>query len=135
MLGLLLWKIKKGVGIVNVFQKIVKKCNQRKPNKVWVYKGSEFYSNSFKRWLKDIDIKMHLIHNKGKSVAAERFIRTLKPKIYKYTTSISKNVYIDKLDDIANEYNNIYHRTKIIHVFTLMKKLMIKILSLKLVIT
>ena len=52
-----------------------------------------------------------LIHNEGKSVVAERFIRTLKTKIYKYMTSISKNVYIDKLDDIVNEYNNTYHRT------------------------
>ena len=53
---------------------------------------------------------MYSIHNKGKSVVAERFIRTLKTKIYKYMTLISKNVYIDKLDDIVNEYNNTYHR-------------------------
>ena len=49
---------------------------------------------------------MYSAHNKGKSVAAERFIRTLKNKIYKYMTSISKNVYIDKLDDTVNKYNN-----------------------------
>ena len=54
---------------------------------------------------------MYSTNNEGKSVVAERFIRTLKTKIYKYMTSISKNVYIDKLDDIVNEYNNIYHRT------------------------
>ena len=54
---------------------------------------------------------MYSIHNKGKSVVAERFIRTLKNKIYKYMTAISKNVYINKLDDIVNEYNNTYHRT------------------------
>ena len=54
---------------------------------------------------------MYSIHNEGKSVVAERFIRTLKTKIYKYMTSVSKNVYIDKLDDIVNEYNNTYHRT------------------------
>ena len=53
---------------------------------------------------------MYSIHNEGKSVVAERFIRTLKNKIYKYMTAISKNVYIDKLDDIVNEYNNTYHR-------------------------
>ena len=52
---------------------------------------------------------MYSIHNEGKSVVAERFIRTLKNKIYKYMTSISKNVYIDKLDDIVKEYNNTYH--------------------------
>ena len=50
------------------------------------------------------------IHNEGKSVAAERFIRTLKTKIYKYMASASKNVYIDKLDDIVGEYNDTYHR-------------------------
>ena len=54
---------------------------------------------------------MYSIHNAEKFVFAERFIRTLKTKIYKYLTSISKNVYIDKLDDIVNEYNNTYHRT------------------------
>ena len=54
---------------------------------------------------------MYSIHNEGESVAAERFIRTLNTKIYKYMTSIPKNVYIDKLDDIVNEYNDTYHRT------------------------
>ena len=54
---------------------------------------------------------MYSIHDEGKSVIAEKSIRTLKNKIYKYTTSVSKNVYIDKLDDIVNEYNNTYHRT------------------------
>ena len=54
---------------------------------------------------------MYSTHNEGKSVVAERFIRTLKSKIYKYMTSVSKTVYIDKLDDIANEYNNAYHTT------------------------
>ena len=54
---------------------------------------------------------MYSIYNEGKSVVAERFIRTLKTKIYKYMTSVSKNVYINKLADIVNEYNNTYHRT------------------------
>ena len=54
---------------------------------------------------------MYSTNNEGKSVVAERFIRTLKSKIYKYMASISKNVYIDKLDDIVNEYNNTYHTT------------------------
>ena len=79
--------------------------------KIWVDKGSEFYNRSMKSWLGKNDIEMYLTHNEGKSVAAERFIRTLKNKIYKYTTSISKNVYIDKLDDIVNKYNNTYHST------------------------
>ena len=54
---------------------------------------------------------MYSTHNEEKSVVAERFIRTLKIKIYKYMISISKNVCIDKLDDIIDEYNNTYHRT------------------------
>ena len=78
---------------------------------MWVNKGSEFYNSSLKKWLKDIDIEMYSIHNGGKSVVAERFMRTLKTKIYKYMTAISENVYIDKLDDIVNEYNNAYHIT------------------------
>ena len=103
-------KDKKVISIVNAFQKILDKL-ERKPNKIWVDKGSEFYNNSFKKWLKDNDIEMYSIHNEGKSVVAERFIRTLKTKIYKYMTSVSKNVYIDKLDDIVGEYDNTYHRT------------------------
>ena len=99
----------KGGSIVNAFQRILKKSN-RKPNKIWLDKGGEFYSNSFK-WLQDNDIVMYSTHNEGKSVVAERFIRTIKNKIYKHMTSISKYVYIDKLDDIVDEYNNLYHRT------------------------
>ena len=64
-----------------------------------------------KSWLKKNDIEMYLIHNEGKPVVAERFIRRIKNKIYKHMTSISKNMYIDKLDDIVNEYNNTKHRT------------------------
>ena len=109
--------------------------SNRKPNKVWVDKGNEFYNSSFKKWLQDNDIVLYSTHNEGKSVVAERFIRTLKNKIYKYMTSISKNVYIDKLDDIVNEYNTTYHRTiKMKPILILVKKLMIKILNLKLVI-
>ena len=103
-------KDKKGISIVKAFQSILKQSN-RKPNKIWVDKGSEFYNAYFKKWLRDNDIVMYSTHNEGKSVVAERFIRTLKSKIYKYMTSISKNVYIDKLDDIVDESNNTYHTT------------------------
>ena len=54
---------------------------------------------------------MYSTHNEGKSIVGERFIRTLKNKIYKYMTSVLKNVYINKLDDIVNKYNNTYHST------------------------
>ena len=103
-------KDKKGISIVTAFQSILKQSN-RKPNKIWVDKGSEFYNASFKKWLQDNDIVMYSTNNEGKSVIAERFIRTLKSKIYKHMTSISKNVYIDKLNDIVDKYNNTYHIT------------------------
>ena len=103
-------KDKKGISIVNAFQKILDDSN-RKPNKIWVDKGSEFYNSSFKKWLKDSDIEMYSVHNEGKSVVAERFVRTFMTKIYKFMTSVSKNVYIDKLDDIVYEFNNTNHRT------------------------
>ena len=103
-------KDKKGISIVNAFQSILNK-SKRKPNKIWVDKGSEFYSASFKKWLQDNDIIIYSTNNEGKLVVAERFIRTLKSKIYKYMTSISKNVYIDKLNAIVNKYNNTYHTT------------------------
>ena len=67
------------------------------------------YNSSFKKWLQNND--MYSTHNEGKSVVAERFIRTLKNKIYKHMTSILENMYIDRLDDIVNEYSNTYHRT------------------------
>ena len=104
------FKDKKGISIVKAFQSILKQSN-RKPNKIWVDKGSEFYNAYFKKWLRDNDVVMYSTHNERKSVVAERIIRTLKGKIYKYMTSVSKNVYIDKLDDIVDEYNNTYHTT------------------------
>ena len=64
-----------------------------------------------KSWLEKNATEMYLIYSEEKSVVAERFIRTLKNKIYKSMTLLSKNVYIDKLDEIANKYNNTYHRT------------------------
>ena len=109
LLGLFLLKDKKGVSIVNAFQKNLD-SSKRKPNKIWVVQGSEFYNNHFKKWLKDIDISMYSTYNEGKSVVAERFIRTLKNQIYKHMTSISKNVYFD-VDDIVDECNNTYHKT------------------------
>ena len=76
-------KVKKGKSIVNAFKQILKESN-RKRNKIWVDKGSEFYNNSFKKWLQDNDIVIYSTNNEGKSVIAENFIRTLKNKIYKY---------------------------------------------------
>ena len=103
-------KDKKGISIVNAFQSILNK-SKRTPNKIWVDKGSEFYNACFKKWLQDNYIITYSTNNEGKSVFAERFIRTLKIKIYKYMTSISKNVYIDKLNAVVNKYNNTHHTT------------------------
>ena len=74
-----------------------------------VDKGSEFCNTSMESFLQNNDIEMYSVHNEGKSVKAERFIRNLKNKVY--MVSISTNVYIDKLDDIINKYNNTYHST------------------------
>ena len=103
-------KDKKGISIVNAFNKIIKQSS-RKPNKIWVDQGGEFYNNVFEKWLSDNDINMYSTYNEGKSVVAERFIRTLKNKLYKHMTATGKNVYYDVLDDVVNKYNNTKHST------------------------
>ena len=103
-------KDKKGISIVNAFNKIIKQSN-RKPNKIWVDQGGEFYNNDFEKWLSDNDINMYSTYNEGKSVVAERFIRTLKNKLYKHMTATGKNVHYDVLDDVVNKYNNTKHST------------------------
>ena len=102
-------KDKKGTGIVNAFQKII--SEGRKPNKMWVDQGSAFYNDFFKDFLKINNIEMYSAYNVEKSVVAERFIRTLKNKIFKHMTTISKNVYFDVIDDFVNKCNNTVHRT------------------------
>ena len=89
-------KDKKGASMVIGFQKILD-SSKRKPSKIWVDHGSEFYNNSFKKFLKDNGISMYSTHNEGKSIVAERFIKTLKNKIYKHMTTVGKNVYFDVL--------------------------------------
>ena len=103
-------KDKRGISIVNAFQNISGSSN-RKSNKIWVDQGGEFYNNLFKRFLEINNIEMYSTYNEWKSVVAERFIRTLKNKIFKHMAAISKNVYFDVLDDIVNKYNNTVHRT------------------------
>ena len=102
-------KDKRGISIVNAFQKII--SEGRKPYEIWVDQGGEFYSKFLKRFLKINNIEMYSTYNEGKSVVAEIFIRTLKNKIFKHMTAVSKNVYFDVLDDIVNKYNNTVHRT------------------------
>ena len=103
-------KDKKGISIVNAFDKIIKQ-SERKPNKIWVDQVSEFHKNNFKKWLSDNNIIMYSTYNEVKSVVAERFIRTLKNKLYKHMTATGKNVYYDVLDDVVNKYNNTKHST------------------------
>ena len=102
-------KDKRGISIVNSFQKIISK--ECKPNKIWVDQGGELYNNLFKRFLKINNIEMYSTYNEEKSVVGEKFIRTLKNKIFRRMTTVSKNVYFDVLDDIVNKYNSTVHRT------------------------
>ena len=107
-------KDKRGTTIVNAFQKISSNSSKAKskglkPNKIWVHKG--FAIKVFKKFLRISNIEMYSTFNEGKSVVAERFIRTLKNKISKHMAAVSKNVYFDVLDDIVKKYNNTVHRT------------------------
>ena len=101
-------KNKKGESIVEGFKNILDDSN-RKPNKIWVDHGSEFYNDKFKSFLKENDIKMYSTFNEEKSVVAERFTKTFKNKIYKHMTTIGKNVYFNDLDDIVKKYSNTVH--------------------------
>ena len=87
-------KDKKGISIANAFNKIIKQSN-RKPNKIWVDQGGEFYNNVFEKWLSDNDLNMYSTYNEG----------------YKHMTATGKNVYYDVLDDVVNKYNNAKHST------------------------
>ena len=102
-------KDKRGVSIDNAFQKIILKG--RKPNKIWVDQSSEFWNIFFKDFLKMTNTEIYSTYSEGKTFVAERIIRTLKNKILKHMTVISKHVYFDVLDDIVNKYNNTAHRT------------------------
>ena len=83
---------KKGVGIVNIFQKSLDSSN-RKPNKILVYQGSEFYNSLFKKWLKDNDIETYSTFNEGKSIVAKRFIGALKNKNFKHMAAVKKCLF------------------------------------------
>ena len=103
-------KDKKGITITSAFQDILDESNC-KPNKTWAGQSSEFHNKSTKSFLQNNNIEMYSAHNEGNSVVSGRSIRSSKKKIYKYTTSIPKNVYTDKLDDIVNKYHTAYHST------------------------
>ena len=102
-------KDKRGISIINAFQKII--SEGRKPNKIQVVQGSKFYNELLKRFLKINNIEMYSTYNEGKYVFAERFIRTLKNKIFKHMAAVSRNVYFDVLDIIVDKYNNTVYRS------------------------
>ena len=87
----ILLKVKQCITITNAFQKILDESN-RKPNNIWVDKGSQFYNRSVKSWLEENAIEVYSTHNQGKSVVADGFIRTLNNNSCIYMTPISKKV-------------------------------------------
>ena len=103
-------KDKKGKTILNAFIEIVNESNC-KPNKLWVDQGREFYDKLMQDWLDNNDILMYSIHNEGKSVITERFIKTLKAKIYKQIIANDSKSYIPYLNKLVDEYNNTYHHS------------------------
>ena len=108
---IVLLKDKKDITITDAFQNVLDE-SEHKSNKIWIGKDSKSYEKKFlKSWLEKNDIEMYATNNEGKYFVAERFIRTLKNKIYNYMTSISKNVYNDEFGDIIKKYSNIYCET------------------------
>ena len=103
-------KDKNGITITNASQKILKESN-RKSNRIWVDKDSEFYNSSMKSWLEKNDIEIYSADNEGKSVLLKDPLGPCKIKFILYMTSISKNVFIDKLDDRVNKYKYTCHST------------------------
>ena len=108
MHGLSLEEMKKTLQLLMLFKKY--RMNLITNQTKYAYKGSELFNWLIKSFLQNNNLEIHSVHNEGIFVAAERFIKTLKNEIHKYLTLISKDVYIDKLDGIANKYNNIFHK-------------------------
>ena len=82
---------------------------KKKTSKIWVDRSSQFSNSQFKKFLKDNNIEIYRTYNEGKSVVAEEFINNLEQRICKYMAAVSRNVYIDVLDDIINKYNKAFH--------------------------
>ena len=101
-------KDKTGRSITDAFQLIVK-TSRRKPNKLWVDQGTEFYNRVFKSWLEENDIEMYSVFNEGKAVVIERFNRTLKEWMWKYFSANNTRKYIDILSSLLQLYNTRKH--------------------------
>ncbi len=103
-------KDKTGKSITEAFTKVVKDSG-RKPEKLWVDQGTEFYNRVFRGWLNENDIEMYSTHNEGKAVVIERFNRTIKEKMWKYFSANNTHKYTDILDNLMGLYNAGYHRS------------------------
>ena len=100
-------KNKKGKTVLNGFIEIVNESND-KPNKLWVAQGREFNNKLMQEWLDNYNVLMYSTHNQGKSVTADRFIKTLKPKIYKGITANDSKSYLPYLNNLVDQQNNTY---------------------------
>lgn len=106
-----LMKSKTGEATTEAFYRILKRAAPRKPDKLQSDKGKEFVNKTFQNLLKDNDIKFFTTNSEFKAAIAERFIRTLKTKIYQYLDDNATNKYIDKFQDLINSYNKTVHST------------------------
>ena len=103
-------KDKKGKTVPNAFIEIVNESNC-KPNKLWVGKGREFYNKLMQDWLDNSDVLMYSTHNESNSVIAEKFIETLKYKIFKKMTANDSKSYLPYLNKLVDQYNSTYHHS------------------------
>ena len=101
-------KDKKGSSITTAFADIIK-TYKRKPEYLWVDKGSEFYNKTFKEWLLQNDIELYSTFNEGKAVIIERFNRTLKSRMYKQFTIQNNTIWYNIIDKLVDEYNETKH--------------------------
>ena len=99
---------KTGNTITNAFDNIIEQSN-RKPNKLWVDQGSEFFNRVMDKWLKDNHIMRYTTFNEGKAVVVERFNRTIKTRMWKYFSANNTYKYVDVLDELIRQYNNSRH--------------------------
>ena len=105
-----LLKDKKGKRVLNAFMAIVNESN-RKPNKLWIDQGRQFYNKFMQEWLDNNYILMYSTHNEGNSVITERFIKILKAKIYKKFTTNDRKSHLSYLNKLVDQYNNTYHHS------------------------
>ena len=101
---------KTGKAITDAFNRITKMSN-RKPKKLWVDRGTEFFNRTMDQWLKSNDVERYNTYNEGKAVVVERFNRTLKSRMWRYFTANNTYNYIDVIDAFLWQYSNSRHRS------------------------